>query len=57
MDNRSINFQQDMDRVRDIMTGPDGFLYVALELPGPDTPDHVVRIVPADCGLEVCTES
>lgn len=44
-------------RVRDIATGPDGFLYVALEIPGPDTPDHVIRIVPADCSLEVCTES
>lgn len=44
-------------RVRDIITGPDGFLYLALEIPGPDTPDHVVRLVPADCGLEVCTES
>ena len=35
-------------RVRDIITGPDGYLYVALEIPGPDTPDHVVRLVPAD---------
>lgn len=35
-------------RVRDIITGPDGFLYVALEIPGPGTPDHVVRLIPAD---------
>ena len=35
-------------RVRDIITGPDGYLYVALEIPGPDTPDHIVRLVPAD---------
>jgi len=35
-------------RVRDIITGPDGYLYVALEVPGPDTPDHIVRLVPAD---------
>ncbi len=35
-------------RVRDVATGPDGYLYVALEIPGPDTPDLVVRLVPAD---------
>lgn len=35
-------------RVRDIVPGPDGALYVALEIPGPDTPDHIVRLVPAD---------
>lgn len=35
-------------RVRDIATGPDGYLYVALEVPGPGTPDHIVRLVPAD---------
>jgi len=35
-------------RVRDIITGPDGYLYLALEIPGPDTPDHVVRLVPTD---------
>jgi len=35
-------------RVRDIITGPDGYLYVALEIPGPDTPDHIIRLVPAD---------
>lgn len=35
-------------RVRDIVTGPDGYLYVALEIPGPDTPDYIVRLVPAD---------
>jgi len=33
-------------RVRDIITGPDGSLYVALEIPGPDTPDHIIRLVP-----------
>lgn len=35
-------------RVRGVTTGPDGYLYVALEIPGPDTPDLVVRLVPAD---------
>jgi hypothetical protein len=37
-------------RVRDIVTGPDGLLYVALQLPGPrvsdSTPGVVVRLVP-----------
>ena len=36
-------------RVRDIVTGPDGLLYVALQLPGPrvsdSTPGVVVRLV------------
>jgi glucose/arabinose dehydrogenase len=39
-------------RVRHIVTGPDGLLYVALNVPGvrlPDvTPGLVVRLVPAD---------
>lgn len=35
-------------RVRDMITGPDGYLYVALEIPGPDTPDCIVRLVPAN---------
>jgi glucose/arabinose dehydrogenase len=33
-------------RVRDMITGPDGCLYVALEIPGPDAPDFIVRLVP-----------
>ncbi|MDF3057807.1 MAG: glucose sorbosone dehydrogenase [Rariglobus sp.] len=36
-----------LGRVRDMITGPDGCLYVALEIPGPDTPDYIVRLVPA----------
>lgn len=35
-------------RVRDMITGPDGLLYVALEIPGPDTPDCIIRLVPAN---------
>jgi glucose/arabinose dehydrogenase len=35
-------------RVRDMITGPDGYLYVALEIPGPDAPDCIIRLVPAD---------
>ena len=34
-------------RVRDMITGPDGCLYVALEIPGPDSPDCIIRLVPA----------
>jgi glucose/arabinose dehydrogenase len=37
---------ENLGRVRDIATGPDGFLYVALELPG--EPGHIVRLVPAE---------
>jgi glucose/sorbosone dehydrogenase len=39
-------------RVRDIVTGPDGLLYVALQLPGPQlfasTPGLVVRLAPVE---------
>jgi glucose/arabinose dehydrogenase len=39
-------------RVRDIVTGPDGYLYVALSVPGvrlsDTTPGLIVRLVPAD---------
>ena len=39
-------------RVRDVVTGPDGLLYVALQLPGAkvhfSTPGLVVRLVPID---------
>jgi hypothetical protein len=39
-------------RVRDIVNGPDGLLYVALQLPGPQlsasTPGLVVRLVPVE---------
>jgi glucose/arabinose dehydrogenase len=37
-----------LGRVRDMITGPDGALYVALEIPGPDTPDCIIRLVPAE---------
>ncbi|MEM7384000.1 MAG: PQQ-dependent sugar dehydrogenase, partial [Verrucomicrobiota bacterium] len=33
---------KDLGRVRDVCTGPDGYLYVVL-----DGPDHIVRLVPA----------
>ena len=35
-----------LGRIRDIKTGPDGFLYLALELIG--KPGRIVRLVPAD---------
>jgi glucose/arabinose dehydrogenase len=39
-------------RVRDVVTGPDGLLYVALQLPGAklsaSTPGMVVRLVPVE---------
>ena len=39
-------------RVRDVVTGPDGLLYVALQLPGvklsSSTPGVVVRLVPIE---------
>jgi aldose sugar dehydrogenase len=39
-------------RVRDIVTGPDGYLYVALNVPGvrlsDTTPGLIVRLVPAE---------
>jgi aldose sugar dehydrogenase len=39
-------------RVRDVVTGPDGYLYVALNVPGvrlsDTTPGLIVRLVPAD---------
>ncbi len=41
-------------RVRDVVTGPDGCLYVALSVPGvrvsDTTPGMIVRLVPADGG-------
>jgi glucose/arabinose dehydrogenase len=37
---------KDLGRVRDIKTGPDGFIYVALEAIG--KPGRIVRLVPAD---------
>ncbi len=37
---------KNLGRVRDIKTGPDGFLYVALELVG--EPGRIVRLVPAE---------
>jgi glucose/arabinose dehydrogenase len=42
-------------RVRDIKTGPDGFLYLALELIG--KPGKIVRLVPADEEREFETSS
>ena len=39
-------------RVRDVVTGPEGLLYVALQLPGEklssSTPGMVVRLVPVE---------
>ena len=36
----------DLGRVRDIQTGPDGFLYISLELPG--EPGYLIRLVPPE---------
>jgi len=36
-----------LGRIRDIKTGPDGLLYVALEIPGPH-PGRIIRLRPAD---------
>jgi aldose sugar dehydrogenase len=35
-------------RVRDMITGPDGCLYVSLEVPGPENPACIIRLVPAE---------
>ena len=39
-------------RVRDVVTGPDGLLYVALQLPGvklsASTPGVIVRLLPVE---------
>ena len=39
-------------RIRDIVTGPDGYLYLALHLSGPsvttNTPGKIVRLTPAE---------
>lgn len=35
-------------RVRDMIAGPDGALYIALELPGPGVPSCIIRLVPAE---------
>jgi glucose/arabinose dehydrogenase len=40
-----------LGRVRDIKTGPDGFLYLALELIG--KPGRIVRLVPVDDGASL----
>jgi glucose/arabinose dehydrogenase len=38
-------------RIRDIVTGPDGYLYLALHVSGPsvttNTPGKIVRLMPA----------
>lgn len=39
------NIFQDLGRIREITTGPDGYLYLALELPG--EPGYIVRLVPS----------
>lgn len=36
-----------LGRIRDIKTGPDGLLYVALEIPGPH-PGRIIRLRPAE---------
>ncbi|WP_068772705.1 PQQ-dependent sugar dehydrogenase [Termitidicoccus mucosus] len=43
--NEEIVFKN-LGRIRDIATGPDGLLYVSLELPG--EPSRIVRLIPAD---------
>ncbi|MET0261881.1 MAG: PQQ-dependent sugar dehydrogenase [Rariglobus sp.] len=39
---------KNLGRVRDMITGPEGYLYVSLELPGPENPAVIVRLVPAE---------
>lgn len=36
-----------LGRIRDIKTGPDGLLYIALEIPGP-YPGRIIRLAPAE---------
>jgi aldose sugar dehydrogenase len=36
-----------LGRIRDVKTGPDGFLYIVFEIPGP-YPGRIIRLVPAD---------
>ncbi len=31
-----------------VITGPDGCLYVALEVPGPENPGCIIRLAPAN---------
>lgn len=38
---------RDLGRVRDVITGPDGYLYVALNAEFQDTPGEIVRLVPS----------
>ena len=38
---------RDLGRVRDVVTGPDGYLYVALNAEFQDTPGEIVRLVPS----------
>jgi aldose sugar dehydrogenase len=38
---------RDLGRVRDVATGPDGFLYVALNAEFNDSPGKIIRLVPA----------
>ena len=37
---------RDRGRVRAVVTGPDGYLYVALNTLFPDSPGQIVRLVP-----------
>lgn len=36
-----------LGRIRDIKTGPNGFLYVVFEIPGP-YPGRIIRLAPDD---------
>jgi len=40
----------DLGRVRDVVTGPDGYLYVALNTQFGDSPGQIIRLVPAPEG-------
>jgi glucose/arabinose dehydrogenase len=50
VDDRKVTHTEEvfknLGRVRDIKTGPDGFIYIALELIG--KPGKIIRLVPAD---------
>ena len=41
---------RDLARVRDVVAGPDGFLYVALNREFDDSPGEIIRLVPVAPG-------
>lgn len=51
LDGHKVTHQEvlfrDLGRVRDVVTGPDGYLYIALNAEFQDTPGEIVRLVPS----------